>query len=341
MKPRDRVLKVIKFEKPDRIPIYGWVRATLKEEIEKTFGSVEAFEDHYEFDYAHLFGGPPVYPESALNEMKHSLLKMDRPMSVQDVLDLPFSDPDDEDYYTEIVQQIKHHKELRDRFVLLQTPGCFEFYNQIFGMESHLIFMLEYPEKIKVLYNRLSKWAIAFAMNSIDLGIDMIHISDDWGSQKGLLISKEIWWDLIFPYHKKLAESVKKRKLFLSLHSDGNINDIVDGIIEVGFNVVHPWQESAGMSFEEYKNKYSDKFVLMGGLDVQTTIGFKDYFKLQSEIDRVLELFKDGGLLFCTSHFVQPNCSIEELTFAYDYVYKKVRELAEENDFYKLTRGIE
>lgn len=339
MKPRERVIKVIMFEKPDRIPIYGLVRANLKEEIEKAFGSVEAFEDRYEFDYAHLFGGPPVYLESAIDEMKRSLLKMDKALSIEDVLDLPFSDPDDEGYYVELVDQIRHHKEMRDRFVLLQIPGCFEFYNEIFGMESHLVIMLEYPEKVIELYSRLLKWAVKFVMNSIDLGVDMIHVSDDWGSQRGLIISRELWRDLIFPYHKKLGESVKRRKVFLSLHSDGNINDIVDGVIELGYNVVHPWQESAGMSFEEYKRKYSDKFVLMGGLDVQSALGFKDYFKLQFEIDRVLELFKDGGLLFCTSHFVQSHCTIEELTFAYDYIYKKVRELAEEGNFNRLVRG--
>lgn len=324
------------FEKPDRIPIYGWIGTELRDEITKEFGSLEAFEDNYEFDYAHLFGGPPVYPESDLTELKQTLLRLDKPLTVEDILDLSFSDPDDEAHYSDIKAQIKHHKDSRDRFVLIQVPGCFEFYNGVFGMETHMIYMLEYPEKIRELYSRLLKWTTTFAMNCIDLGIDMVHVSDDWGSQRGLLINKEIWADLIFPYHKKLAECVKKRKVFLSLHSDGNISDLVDGVIEIGYNVVHPWQESAGMSFEEYKAKYSDKFVIMGGLDVQTTLGFKDYFKLQLEIDRVLKLFKGGGLLFCTSHFVQSNCSIEELIFAYDYIYKRVRELSQENEFTKL-----
>ncbi len=40
------------------MPIYGWVRANLDEQITEAFGSAEAFEDRYEFDYAHLFGGP-------------------------------------------------------------------------------------------------------------------------------------------------------------------------------------------------------------------------------------------------------------------------------------------
>ncbi|MCX8065286.1 MAG: uroporphyrinogen decarboxylase family protein [Candidatus Hydrogenedentes bacterium] len=327
------------FEKPDRIPIYGQVGANLKEEIEKSFGSIEAFEDHYEFDYAHILEGPPVYLQSDIDELKQVLLKLERHITLEDVFDLSFSDPDDEAYYTGIKAQIKHHKELRDRFVFIQVPGCFEFYNDVFGIETHKSYMLEYPTKLRDLYGKLLKWAVAFAMNSIDLGVDMIHVSDDWGSQKGIHINKDIWIDLVFPYHKKLADMIRKRKVFLSLHSDGNINELVDGIMEIGYNVVHPWQESAGMSFEEYKRRYSDEFVLMGGLDVQATLGFKDYFKLQIEIDRVLRFFKDGRLLFCTSHSVQRDCSVEELIFTYDYIYKRVRELSPQSGLHTLLQG--
>ena len=39
-----------------------------------------------------------------------------------------------------------------------------------------------------------------------------------------------------------------------------------------------------------------------------------------------LELFADGGLLFCTTHFVQDHCSMDELRFAFDLVYRLVRE---------------
>ena len=49
MTSRERVFKAIKGEKTDRTPIYGWVRENLKDEISEQYGSVEAFEDNYEF----------------------------------------------------------------------------------------------------------------------------------------------------------------------------------------------------------------------------------------------------------------------------------------------------
>jgi len=112
------------------------------------------------------------------------------------------------------------------------------------------------------------------------------------------------------------------------MHSDGNIVQVLDEFACLGYDVVHPWQESAGMRLDLYKQQYADRFVVMGGLDVQTTIGFGNYNRLQTEIKRVISMFPDGGLLFCTTHFVQDHCTIEELTFAYDLIYDLVRNRA-------------
>jgi len=38
-------------------------------------------------------------------------------------------------------------------------------------------------------------------------------------------------------------------------------------------------------------------------------------------------MFEDGGLIFCTSHFVQDHCTIEELQEAYEFVYGLVRNI--------------
>jgi uroporphyrinogen decarboxylase len=131
---------------------------------------------------------------------------------------------------------------------------------------------------------------------------------------------------MIFPFHRITAEAVKERGGFLSLHSDGNVNAVIDGIAELGYDVVHPWQESAGMSLESYRRDHADSFIVMGGLDVQSTIGFGNLDHLEREIRRVVNLFREGGLLFCTTHFVQNHCTIEELRFAFDLLYRVVRD---------------
>ena len=324
MLPRERVINVINRRKPDRIPIYGWVRANLEKQISAVFGSVEAFEAHYEFDLAHIFGGPGGYPGAEIQKLR---LDLGHPIEPGDLLDVPMSDPNDASAYQSIIDQIRHHKEERGRFVYVQTPGIFEALNGVFGIENHLGYLLLFEDNLHEVYRRQAMWNKAFANNCIDLGVDMIHVSDDWGGQNTLLFSPEIWWELIYPYHKRTCDVVKARGAYLSFHSDGNISSVIDGVIELGYQVVHPYQESAGMNLQEFKTKYIDAFVVMGGLDIQTTLGFGKLDFLKSEVERVLRMFADGGLIFCTSHFVQEHCTIDELTFAYDTVYRLAREV--------------
>ncbi len=325
MLPRERVVAVIEHRRPDRIPLYGWVRANLEEQICAAFGSVAAFEDRYEFDYAHLFGGPSPYPAAQLDALRAAANGTIAPDAL---LGIELNDPDDEAAYADIVAGIRHHKEQRGRFVYVQTPGIFECLNGPFGIEDHLAYLLLYEEQLHEVYRRQCAWNQRFAHNCIDLGVDMVHVSDDWGQQHGLLFRPETWTRLIRPYHEPTCRAVKARGAYLSLHSDGNIREVVAGVAELGFDVVHPWQESAGMDFGWYQRRWANRFVLMGGLDVQTTIGFGRLDFLRAEIERVMRLFAGGGLLFCTSHFVQDHCSIEELTLAFDTAYALVRALA-------------
>lgn len=326
MTSRERVIAVIQHRKPDRIPVYGWVRANLDAKIATAFGSVEAFEDKYEFDLAHLFGGPGTYDREEMEKLRAANGGVIAPPAL---LDVPLADPNVAETYRGVRNGIAHHKTQRGRFVYMQTPGIFECLNDAFGIENHLLYLAEYKSELHEIYRRQAEWNRAFAMNCLDLGVDMVHVSDDWGGQTGLLFSPETWWELVYPYHKTTCDAVRNRNAYLSLHSDGNVNAVLDGIVKLGYQVFHPYQESAGMDFSLYKRKYAGSFVIMGGLDIQTTLGFGDYARLKSEIDRVLKMFTDGGLLFCTTHFVQDHCTIEELRFAYDFIYDLVRELGE------------
>ncbi len=322
MLSRERVIQTIRHERPDRVPIYGWLEWNVGDKIAERFGSFPAFEDHYEFDLAHLFGGPPCYAPDAFASLGG------RPVTPKDLLDIPMTDPNALEQYDGIVEGIRHHKEARGRFVYAQTPGIFEALNGVFGIENHLMYLALYEEELHQVYRRQAEWNRAFAMNCLDLGVDMVHVSDDWGSERALLFSPQTWWRLIYPYHKITCDAVKARGAFLSLHCDGNFLSVLDGVKELGYDVVHPWQESAGMSLSEFHARHRGQLTVMGGLDVQTTIGFGRHDELVANIEEVLGQFTDGHLLYCTSHFVQDHCTIEELTLAFDTIYRVVRELA-------------
>ncbi|MCL2815315.1 MAG: uroporphyrinogen decarboxylase family protein, partial [Oscillospiraceae bacterium] len=280
MTGKERVAKTIKREKPDRMPVYGWANNEgFSKKVIAKYGSISAFDDKYEFDLYHLFA--PCTPVKNAAELISGNFFDD------DIPEVVFTDPNDTPY-GEIKKTVDFYGSERGRCVYAQTPGCFECFNGIFGFEKHLAYLILHRKQLAEFYAKLCDWTIKYAENLIDIGVDMIHISDDWGAQKGTLFSREIFDELIYPYHKRIAEAVRKRGAFLSLHSDGNVADFLDGVCRIGYDVVHPYQESAKMDYGEYFAKYKKDFVIMGGLDVQSTIGFGDYKNLENEIRRVV-----------------------------------------------------
>ena len=295
-------------------PVYGWVKANLSDMINDKYGSVHNFEDAFGFDLAHIFGGPQAFDTPEINRLRDDCAVI----TPQMLLDMTLSDPNREEDYAEIKNELTHQRISRGRFCYVQTWGTFEAVNGIFGIQNHLLYMALYPDLLGEIYKRLTPWTLSFINNIIDLGIDMVHISDDWGAQNGLLFSPDIWRRMIEPHHREMVRAAHERGVLASLHSDGNVNGVLEGIAEIGYDLVHPYQESAGMDYSYYLNRYHDQFAIMGGLCVQTAIGFGNPVRLENEIRRLFSLLKNKRWVFCTTHYVQQHCSMEELEFAFD-----------------------
>ncbi len=322
MNSTERVRNTILGKPVDHQPIYGWVSANLSNEITEAYGSVFAFEDKYEFDMSHIFGGPGAFRKDVLERVRAENDELSPDLLVDEDF---FSDPDVLADYQGIRQTMDFHK-ARGRFCYIQTPGFFEQFNDVFGIENQLMYLAMYPDELAELYKRQADWTIKFAGHCIDLGIDMVHISDDWGAQNDLMFNPKLWQELIYPNIKRVVDYVHSRGCFASLHSDGCIAKVADGIVDIGLDLVHPWQESAGMSYDLYLDKYQDKFAILGGICVQSTLGIAGRDKLESEIRRVFGKLRGKRWICCTTHFVQNHCTIADLGFAYDLIYRLARE---------------
>jgi len=322
MNSTERVTNTILGKPVDRQPIYGWVSANLTDEINEAFGSVAAFEDLYEFDMAHLFGGPDSLRRDVIDRIAAETEELTPDLLAEEAL---FTRADRAEDYQNIAQALAHHKK-RGKFCYVQTPGFFEHFNSVFGIENHLLYLALYPDELYRLYSRQAEWTIRFADQCIDLGVDMIHLSDDWGAQKNMMFSPKLWYELIYPNMKRVVDHVHSRGVFCSLHSDGCVMNVADGMVQLGLDVVHPWQENAGMSYDMYLEKYADQFAILGGVCIQSALGILPRERLEAEIRRVFQKLRGKRWICCTTHFVQKHCSIEDLRFAYDLIYQLARE---------------
>lgn len=102
----------------------------------------------------------------------------------------------------------------------------------------------------------------------------------------------------LFPRLKKVIDAYHEHGLKVLFHSDGDINSIIDDIIEAGADGINPIEAAAGMDIYDLKKKYGDRLTFCGGMDVTYLLREGPPAKIAAETRRMLnEVGKGGG--FC------------------------------------------
>jgi uroporphyrinogen decarboxylase len=109
--------------------------------------------------------------------------------------------------------------------------------------------------------------------------------------------------------------------LFVNLHSDGYIMQILDDLVDIGYDSMHPVQESSGMDPQTVKERYGDQITIYGSLDVIDGLLAYDGPALEEYITRRFAIYAPGGgFIYNTGHFVQPDIPPQRLLNAYRVV---------------------
>ena len=150
--------------------------------------------------------------------------------------------------------------------------------------------------------------------------IDLAFTADDIGGQSDLLISFEMWEELIKPYHVRLNKVIHEFGVKVIYHSDGTVMKAVDGLIDMGIDVLQALQFSAeGMDPVVLKKKYGDKLCFEGGVSVQTTLPFGNPDDVKQEVESLISILgKDGGYILGPSHAIQAGTPPENIVAMFD-----------------------
>jgi uroporphyrinogen decarboxylase len=177
------------------------------------------------------------------------------------------------------------------------------------------------PKIMAGWFDRYADWLCGLVESIKDAGADGITLSDDWGSNNTMLFSPKTWRSLIGPYAKRVVAHAHSIGLFVNLHSDGYIMQIMDDIIDIGYDSLHPVQESSGMDPQTIKNSYGDKITIYGSLDVIDGLFAYEGDALDEYITTRFAIYgPGGGFMFNTGHFVQPDIPPLRLVRAYGTV---------------------
>ncbi len=154
-----------------------------------------------------------------------------------------------------------------------------------------------------------------------DIDIIMLN-ADDWGTQSATIASPEVFRTLFQPYLRRLNDECHRLapKVKIFLHSCGAIYEIIDAIIDSGFDILNPVQWCAGPhSYREWKDKARRRISLWGGgVNSQVTLPRKSVREVEQEAREVVSyLRQDGGYVFCNIHNILAEIAPEKVIALY------------------------
>ena len=74
----------------------------------------------------------------------------------------------------------------------------------------------------------------------LDLGVDVLELADDLGSQRSSVLSPKHFRRYLSPHYSELVDAAHARGALVGFHSDGYIMDIMDDLLATGIDIVNP-----------------------------------------------------------------------------------------------------
>ena len=158
--------------------------------------------------------------------------------------------------------------------------------------------------------------------------------SDDAGTQRGELISPELFEEMIKPHYKRLCEWVHSHTTWKTyLHSCGSIYHYIPHWIDAGIDILNPVQISAAnMEPERLMKDFGDKIVFWGGgCDTQKVLPLGTPKEVAEHVKHNVSVFASGasGYVFNQVHNIQQNVPVENVEAMFEAAYEAGRRIYE------------
>ncbi len=339
MTHRERILAAITHKPLDRIPMDYWGVSEITNKLYQHFNVKNRLELAKALDLDLIFDVTPK-------------LIADR-RNIEDVEYRAVLLPDGSGYYDEPVRRpIEHCESIEDieACYTFPTTDMFDysvipeqcerykgyalsggyisltyFYECIRGTEQMCVDFAVYPEIARYILDRLQDFHYNHVKNILEAAqgkIDVSQVTDDFGSQQGLLISPQMIDKYFADYYAKNIRLVKSYGAHVFHHDDGAIMQALPWLVDKGIEVLNPLQwHLPGWNLSDLKKEYGERLCFHGGIDNQYVLPFGSLEEVRREVAACCEtLCCDGtGYILAPCHNIQANTPIEKVLEMYRY----------------------
>ena len=209
------------------------------------------------------------------------------------------------------------------RYAILATPWLLFSFERAFamqGLETFLMNLALEPEFAEALLWQIAgrcKALMGHFLDALGDDVDMIKIGDDLGTEQSLLMSPAMYRRILKPVHADYIAFIKSRttaKVFF--HTDGDVFDLLDDLVEIGVDILNPVQSGSGKlgNLAEVKRRYGDRLAFCGAIDTQHVLPHGTPAEVRAEVRRAIAtLGPGGGYLLSAVHTVMNEVPAENV----------------------------
>lgn len=313
MDSRERVIRTLEFNNPDRLPVDLWVLPAARME----YGDkLEELLDSHERDIISLVGPfdhgftKEYYEYGTFRDPWGSVWTNIQPGIIGEVKNPVFEEYDEIDSYVAPTEQfVKEWEDYKDniaaqivkareagKFVIGGWISLFERLQYLRGTENLYCDIALEEEDMSTLIEHVMGYQRVYLKKWLEMDIDAVTFGDDWGSQRSLLISPDQWRKIFKPLYKELIDMIKAAGKKVFFHSDGYIMNLYPEFIEMGVDALN--SQLWCMGVENVAEKYAGKITFWGEISRQTTLPHGTPEEIRECAKKMKELlYKNGGLI--------------------------------------------
>ncbi len=309
---RQRVLRTLEFDTPDRVARNLWLAPGLA--IENGRDAVRAFRKRWPDDFTQVSAGKPqalraqgdpYQPGTSTDEwgcVFHNLQAGVHGEVKEPLLD-DWSKLDDvvrppEELLDIDVEAANAFCRQEDHFVFASGwARLFERMQFLRGSENLYMDLALQPDRVRELRDRVHAFNVKLFEAWSRTDADGQVIMDDWGSQRGLLISPGTWRELFKPCYAEYCAIARDAGKKVFMHSDGHIMTIYEDLIEIGVDAIN--SQLFCMDIEEIGRRFAGRITFWGEIDRQHVLAFGRPDDARDAVQRVVDaLYRpEGGVI--------------------------------------------
>jgi uroporphyrinogen decarboxylase len=133
-------------------------------------------------------------------------------------------------------------------------------------------------------------------LEECDGRLDIAFFGNDYGTQRGLVISPAMWDRFLRRPQKRFFDVSHDFGCTVMLHSCGGVREIIPWLIEDGVEALDPVQVRAkGMDFAGLVCDFGAQLCLHGGVDTQHTLPFGSPDDVRAQVRGYRDLTRERG----------------------------------------------